>query len=142
MQHSRLSWVQIPARDLQRAANFYKGVFGFDFFFEDLNGIPHAVFKEDLNGNKPVNGAIIQLSEEAVMGSGPVLFYDAAGDFDYILSQVEECGGEVINRKTLIKAKIDDDFSYIPNTYIDSHPGYFAHFLDSEGNRCGLYGQS
>lgn len=142
MIHSRVAWIQIPTRDINRAAEFYKNVFGFEFFFETLNNIPHAMFKEDLNGKKPVNGALIQLPEDAVVGSGPVIFYDAAGDFDYILDQVEGNGGEIINRKTLIKAQIDDDFSYIPNTYIDSHPGYFAHFLDSEGNRVGLYGQS
>ncbi len=141
MKHSDISWIQIPAKDLARAAKFYSGAFGYEFFFETLNNIPHAIFKEDSTGRKPVNGAIIEIADGDTAGHGPVLFFEATGNFEEILEGITEHEGTILHSKTLIKKKLDDGFSEIPNTYIDSQPGYFAHFIDSEGNRMGLYGQ-
>lgn len=139
MRHSSLQWIQIPAKDVARAAKFYENVFGFAFFFEDLNDIPHAVFKEGPDGVRPVNGAIIQVEDE-LSSRGPVLFFDATSRFDDIEEAILENGGKLLSRKALIRKKIDSDHSIIPLTYIDEAPGYFARFLDSEGNRMGLYG--
>ena len=72
--------------------------------------------------------------------SGPVLFFDATGDFETIIELIKENGGEVTHAKTLIVTKENNSSYTIPNTYIDNKPGYYAHFTDSEGNRMGLYG--
>lgn len=141
MEHSALVWLQIPAENLQRAADFYTKVFGFGFFFETLNNIPHAVFKPDAKGRKPVNGALIEV-KEFTRGNSCVLFFEATGRFEFFAESIEQCGGKILVKKTLITKKIDATSGYIPNTYIDDKPGYFAHFLDSEGNKMGLYGTS
>jgi predicted enzyme related to lactoylglutathione lyase len=139
MEHTALVWLQIPAEDLQRAADFYTNVFGFGFFFEELNNIPHAVFKADAKGKKPVNGALVELKEFA-RGQSCVLFFDATGKFEFLTQSIVDNGGTILVKKTLITKKIDATSGYIPNTYIDDKPGYFVHFLDSEGNKMGLYG--
>jgi predicted enzyme related to lactoylglutathione lyase len=141
MEHESISWIQIPTLDLKRAVNFYRKSFDYAFFEEELNGIPHAVFKEGTNGKKPVVGALIQLPEGTAGGYGPIIFFNATGRFDEILESIAAEGGEVLSPRTLIKKDRHDGFSEIPDTYINGQPGYFAHFLDSEGNRMGLYGQ-
>lgn len=140
MQHSIISWIQIPAKNLARAAKFYETVFDANFFFEELNNIPHAVFKLNKQGNKLINGALIETSEP--IGIGTVLFFEATGNFEMIMELIVENGGKILTPKTLITKKESDSNYVIPNTYIDNKPGYFAHFLDSEGNKMGLYGSN
>ncbi len=140
MEHSAVKWIQIPAKKLSRAATFYQNVFDAAFFFEELNDIPHAVFKTGENGRKFLNGAIIEVGEGDFFGQGSILFFDATGDFETIITLISENGGKIITPKTLITHKESGNSYTIPNTYIDNKPGYYAHFLDSEGNKMGLYG--
>ena len=140
MDHASLLWVQIPVKDLERATAFYENVFEYTFFFENLNGMPHAVFKENDTGIKPVNGALVEVDKDMHFGLGPILFLDATGRFDEFLERIVEWGGEILKGKTLIKKTLDSGLSEIPRTYVDDKSGYFAHFLDCEGNRLGLYG--
>ena len=140
LEHKLILWIQIPCENLERAAAFYQNTFGVEFFFETLNGIPHAVFKENQRGEKPLNGALIQSELKPEAGRGPILFFDATGKFDFILSQIVAHGGQVLKGKTLISKSIDSHTQAIPRTYIDNREGYFAHVIDSEGNKLGLYG--
>ena len=140
MENSSIQWIQIPAKNISRAATFYENVFGAAFFFEKLNDLPHAIFKPDEEGKKIIHGAIAEVPDKESVGNGPVLFFDATGNFETIMELVEEFGGKVTHAKTLIIAKESADSYTIPNTYIDNKHGYYAHFLDSEGNKMGLYG--
>jgi len=140
MEHSMLTWIQIPAKNLSRAAKFYEEVFNANFFFEELNGIPHAVFKVNTEGKKLLHGALIKVKDEIQMGLGPILFFDATGRFEDIINLITANGGKIIKGKTLIVTKESENSYRIPDTYIDNKPGYYAHFLDCEGNRLALYG--
>ncbi len=140
MEHSSIQWIQIPAKNLIRATSFYEKIFDASFFFEELNKIPHAIFKKGETDKKLLNGAIIEVDENSDIGLSTILFFDATGNFSTILSMIKENGGKVIKNKTLITRKESNRSFIIPNTYIDNKPGYYAHFLDSEGNRMGLYG--
>jgi len=140
MENSIIKWIQIPTININRAATFYENVFGAAFFFEDLNNIPHAVFKPGINGKKILNGTLIQVKEP--IGLGTILFFDATGNFELIIDLIKEYGGKILTSKTLITKKESADSFAIPNTYIDNKPGYYAHFLDSEGNKMGLYGSN
>ena len=142
MEHSSIDWIQIPTKNLKRAAGFYETVFDASFFFEHLNEIPHAVFEKGENGKKLVNGALIELEEGEIIGNGPVLFFDATGDFETIMALIEENGGKITHEKTLIITPEGKDSYIIPNTYVDNKPGYYAHFIDCEGNNMGLYGSN
>lgn len=140
MDHSKIQWIQIPVKNLARASSFYEKVFDGSFFFEELNNMPHAVFKTNENGKKLLNGALIEVSEP--IGLGVVLFFEATGNFEMIIQLIEECGGKIVSPKTLITRKENDNQYVIPNTYVDNKPGYYAHFIDSEGNKMGLYGSN
>jgi predicted enzyme related to lactoylglutathione lyase len=140
MEHSALVWIQIPSKKLDRAVKFYKNVFDASFILEKLNNIPHAIFKEGKGNNKLINGALIEVSEQKYSALGPVLYFNATGNFENILELIEENKGEIITKKTLITSQQENNTFIIPNTYIDEKPGYYAHFIDSEGNKMGLYG--
>ncbi len=140
MEHSIISWIQIPAKNLARSSRFYEAVFDASFFFEELNGMPHAVFQANKKGRKLLNGTIIETSDP--IGLGATLFFEATGNFEMIMQLIVENGGKILTPKTLITKKESGDQYLIPNTYIDNKPGYFAHFLDSEGNKMGLYGSN
>ena len=140
MNHPLVSWIQIPTKNLARAAKFYKTVFDAEFFFEELNGIPHAVFVVGESGEKLLNGALIEVSHDKELGVGTCLFFNATGNFETITELIKKNGGKIILPKTLITRKESDNQYIIPNTYIDNKPGYYAHFIDSEGNKMGLYG--
>lgn len=142
MEHKLILWIQIPCENLERAAAFYQKTFGVEFFFETLNDIPHAVFKENARGEKLLNGALIQSEIKPEPGRGPILFFDATGKFDFILAQIVANGGKVLKEKTLIRKSIDSQTQVIPRTYIDNREGYYAHVVDSEGNKLGLYGSN
>jgi uncharacterized protein len=140
MEHSSIPWIQIPSKNLSRATTFYETIFDASFFFENLNEIPHAIFQKNKEGKELIHGAIIELKENENIGIGTILFFDATGNFETILELIVEQGGEIVKEKTLITKKEDVSSFVIPNTYIDNKPGYYARFLDSEGNRMGLYG--
>lgn len=140
MEHSQISWIQIPAKNLARASKFYQNVFDATFFFEELNGIPHAVFTSNEIGKKLMNGALIETDGE--IGLSTILFFEATGNFETIIEEIENNGGKILIPKTLITRKENANDSVIPRTYIDNKPGYYAHFLDSEGNKMGLYGSN
>jgi predicted enzyme related to lactoylglutathione lyase len=140
MEHSLIQWIQIPAKNLARAAKFYEDVFDAAFFFEELNHLPHAVFKANKNGKKVLNGTLVETTKN--IGWGAVLFFEATGNFEMIMQLIEENGGKITTPKTLITRKDSENEYTIPNTYIDNKPGYYAHFEDSEGNKMGLYGSN
>lgn len=139
---SKVVWIQIPVNDLERAATFYKRVFGASFEFKELNNMPHAIFQPNSIGESLLTGALVKFSDDRKPGSGPVLFFEATGKFHDILELTEGNGGNVIIPKTLIKAPVDEGSRLLAATYIDGKTGWYAHILDCEGNRIGLYGSS
>jgi predicted enzyme related to lactoylglutathione lyase len=142
MEHSALVWIQIPSKKLERAVKFYENVFDTSFILEELNDIPHAIFKNGKTGKKLINGAIIEVKEIQNLNVGPVLYFNATGNFENILELIQENKGLILKSKTLITSPEENDTFIIPNTYIDEKPGYYAHFIDSEGNKMGLYGSN
>lgn len=142
MEHRIISWLQIPCENLQRGTKFYEKVFNASFQFEILNGIPHALFVDGKSEKKMLNGALIEVKGTIKNDNGVVLFFNATGNFENIMKLVEDYGGKILVPKTLIINKESDSQYVIPNTFIDNKPGYYAHFLDSEGNKMGLYGSN
>ena len=114
-----IRWVEIPATDFERAVKFYNQVFKLnlkplDFGSEKMACLPNDEGAISLSkGFKPSeNGVLVSLETE--------------NKLDEILLQIKNAGGKIIKPKTKIEAEGRD---------------YFALFLDTEGNRMGLYGE-
>ena len=112
-----VTWVEIPTTEFDRAVGFYEQVL-------KLSLKPESYGEEKMACFPSGEGAIIyapnyQPSEHGVMVSLQVM-----DDLESTLARVEANGGKVVQPKTKIEAE---------------GRGYFAVFLDSEGNRLGLY---
>lgn len=135
----KIRWFEIPARDFHRATVFYSKVFGIKINTVELNGIKHGIFM--LNDGQ-INGAIVDNGDTEIKG-GTVLFFDGSPSLSDVESKIKANGGQILVSKTLIKDEAEDGTSILPENFIDgSRLGYFAYFLDTEGNKMGLYGSS
>ncbi len=115
-----INWFEIPVVDLIRAKDFYETVMDCQ-----LNpgppGMPNlAMFPYD---GEVTGGALTQSAEFEPSKDGAVLFLNAGADLAKPLSRVETAGGTILT----------------PKTRINDEVGYYATFLDTEGNRIGLH---
>ena len=134
-----IRWFEIPANDFKRATNFYTNVFGIELNLVELNGIRHGIFK--LNEGQ-ITGAIVDAGGSEVK-SGVVLFFEGDPTISDLERKIVANGGQILVSKTLIKNKVEEGQYIIPKNFIDgSNLGYFAYFLDTEGNKMGLFGGS
>lgn len=122
-QHPKLkdyvSWFEIPAYDLHRAATFYNAIYNMEMEVVQNGDFVMAYFPAD----KGIGGALIQGPGCYPNDSGVLLYLNAGSDMDSILGRIELAGGRIIMSKTLI----------------GEQAGYFALFIDTEGNRLALH---
>ncbi|WP_202840908.1 DUF6265 family protein [Luteimonas saliphila] len=119
MQHM-INWFEIPVADFDRALRFYGAVLDAPLEAMDMDGVRMGMFPSD---GRNVSGAIVH-GEDYVPGTtGALVYLSGGGDLAPALARVAAAGGKVI----------------VPKTQISPEFGYFALFLDSEGNRVGLH---
>ncbi|MDZ7846474.1 MAG: VOC family protein [Owenweeksia sp.] len=113
-----INWFEIPVLDLARAVRFYNYSLQTSLETIELSDYSMAIFPAQLG----VGGALVmgQGCEPSEIGS--LIYLNAPDDIQSTLERIEEAGGRVITEKT----KTNDD------------TGYFALFIDSEGNRLAL----
>lgn len=116
-----LNWFEIPAADFERAKVFYGTILGSDLTETTMDGASRMAFLPA--GQNGVGGAIIQWEGCTPSQQGTVVYLNGGQDLQPALDRVQNAGGSVV----------------IPKTAISPEHGYFALFLDSEGNRVGLH---
>ncbi|SHF49684.1 hypothetical protein SAMN05444344_0129 [Tenacibaculum mesophilum] len=117
---SYVSIFEIPATNITRAVNFYKEILGIEierFYFPEME---MGVFPYE---GQMVTGVIIQGEGYEPSASGVTIYLNGGDNLQTIIDKVEEHGGKVM----------------IPKTPHADENGYFAIFLDSEGNKIGLH---
>ena len=112
-------WFEIPAANFERAVGFYEKVFATRLKREKFGPSDLAVFPYDGQG---VSGAVMA-ADGYQPGTGSVVYLSAGKDLAVELSRVPTAGGSVA----------------VPKTALPDGMGYFAQFIDSEGNRVGLH---
>ncbi|HEX4922804.1 MAG TPA: VOC family protein [Bdellovibrionales bacterium] len=118
-------WVEIPASDIERAAKFYSAILGVQLkVTNDPNYNAAMVFLP--HHDEGVTGALVKAEGYVPSAQGTLAFIDGGNDLSPMLARVEPAGGKVLVKKTLISKDV----------------GYFAMFLDSEGNRVALYSRN
>ena len=116
-----ISWFEIPVLDFPRAKNFYNAILDFDMT-EMPMGEAQMGFLPHEQG-KGIGGAIIKIDGHVPSTMGSLVYLTCGNDLAVALGRVEAAGGKILTPKTLIAEGM----------------GYFAHFLDIEGNRVGLH---
>ena len=114
-----ISWVEIPATDLERAVRFYNSVLQ-----TDLQVI--ADDREKMACFPGGEGAISYAPGFNPGKDGALVSFNAGKDLDGAIERITAAGGSIVQSKTKIEAE---------------GRGCFALFIDSEGNKVGLYGE-
>ena len=117
---SLVAFFEIPAENFERAVEFYESILGVQLYAVDCETEKMAFFPEE-NGKCP--GAISWANDFRPSKDG-VLINFQVGNMETAMSAIEKNGGKIIQPKTKIEA---------------DGRGYFSLFIDSEGNRVGLY---
>ncbi|MFW5687526.1 MAG: VOC family protein [Bacteroidota bacterium] len=112
-----ISWVEIPAADFTRAVNFYNKVF-------KLNLEPMDWGEEKMACFPGGEGAISFAPGFNPSESGTLVSFQVRDSIEETISRIQAEGGRVLQPKTKIEAE---------------GRGWFCTFLDSEGNKVGLY---
>jgi predicted enzyme related to lactoylglutathione lyase len=127
MEANMVGWFEIPVVDMTRAQKFYETVFeikiSVEHFGETLMG--WFPFPKDPQA-RGAGGSLIQNPDFYKPSSDGTLVYFSSAEITAELDRVEDAGGLVLQKKTLIREDI----------------GYMALFLDSEGNRIALHSRA
>lgn len=116
---SYISMFEIPATDILRAINFYEALLDIKIEKMDVEGMQMGILPYE---GQMVTGVIIQEDGSKPSADGVTLYLNAGEDLQVVLDRVEKNGGQIIVPK---KAHADES-------------GYFAVFIDSEGNKMAL----
>ena len=111
--------IELPAKDLEKAKEFYESVFEWEVVIQTgFDG--YAFFKESEDG---IGGAF-QKSDKII--NGEVTLYISTDDIDLSLEKIEGNDGEIVKKKTQISDEL----------------GFYALFKDNTGNLMGLWSKT
>lgn len=114
-----IAWVEIPASDFERAVKFYNSVFNFNLEAADYGKEKMACFPSG-------EGAISFAPGFKPSKNGVLVSLNTGNNIDDTIKLIKQNGGEVVQSKTKIEGE---------------GRRYFATFIDSEGNKVGIYGE-
>ncbi len=115
-----INWFEIAVSDIARAKNFYQTILSCEMNETEMFGTKMAFFPGD---GSNVAGAIVQGDDYAPSMDGALIYLNGGNDLAVPLSKVDAAGGKVI----------------VPKTQISPEMGYFAIFIDTEGNKMALH---
>jgi uncharacterized protein len=114
-----VSWFEIPAANFARAQAFYGAVLGRTIEPMVMGPITMGFLSSDPNA---VGGAIVH-GEGTPSKHGTIVYLNGGDDLAPMLARVQSAGGSIA----------------VPKTDIGNNFGFFAHFIDTEGNKVGLH---
>lgn len=121
MTSNAVSWFEIPAADFERSKAFYCKIFDFEMPVMDMGPNRMGFLPHDQGVG--VGGAIVHGEGNVPSMDGTIVYLAGGADLSTVLDRVSDAGGKVIVAKTLIAPEM----------------GYYAVFVDTEGNKVGLH---
>lgn len=118
--NNSLNWFEIPVADFDRARKFYSAIYDFDMPSTDIGKNKFGFFPVQQG---QIGGAIIYGEGHEPSTKGTLVYLNGGEDLNNIYHRIEAAGGQGLQQKTAISPE----------------HGYFALFLDSEGNRVALH---
>ncbi|WP_235016408.1 VOC family protein [Aquimarina sp. AU474] len=117
--NSFISLFEIPAIDISRAIDFYQAILDINIEKMEIPGMEMGIFPYE---NQTITGVIMKGEDFKPSTDGVTIYLNGGDNLQTILDKVEENGGKII----------------IPKTAHADESGFFALFLDTEGNKLGL----
>ena len=115
-----LNWFEIPVADFSRSKSFYEKVLGIVIESMVMGSTTMGMLSSDPNA---VGGALVHGEDVGPSKIGTLVYLNGGDDLAPMLARVEQAGGSVV----------------VPKTDIGNGFGFFAHFVDTEGNKVGLH---
>lgn len=115
-----ISWFEIPTVNLDRAVAFYEQAFAIQLRREKFGPNAMAIFPY---AQPFTGGALVAMPQLAPRDNGTLVYLDGGADLAAVLARVPDAGGRVVMEKTDIGKDI----------------GHIGLFIDSEGNRVGVF---
>lgn len=115
-----INWFEIPVSDFSRAQKFYSAILEIEIQPAEMFGNKMGFLPSDKTN---VSGAIVQGAGYEPSQSGSLVYLNGGKDLQHVLNRVEKNKGKVV----------------VPKTAIGPDMGFFAVFIDSEGNKIGLH---
>ena len=116
---SYISMFEIQATDISRAISFYQTLLDIKIEKMDVEGMQMGILPYE---GQMITGVIIQADGYKPSADGVTMYLNAGENLQVVLDRVERNGGQII----------------VPKTAHADESGYFALFLDSEGNKMAL----
>lgn len=117
---SYVSIFEIPANEISRAVDFYQSILNLKIEKMDMPEMQMGILPYE---NQAAVGVIIKADGYKPSADGVTIYLNGGDNLQVILDKVEKNGGKILAPKT---------------PHADGQ-GYFALFLDSEGNKMGLH---
>ena len=117
-----VSWFEIPAIDFKQAVEFYQYIFGIAMQQNITESNAMAFFPTTTG----IGGAVVTGSGYVPSDSGSLIYLNGGDDLSLVLDKVELAGGRII----------------MPKTLISEESGYFAIFIDCQGNKLALHSKN
>jgi predicted enzyme related to lactoylglutathione lyase len=117
--NSFISLFEIPATDISRAVNFYQTILDIEIEKMEMPGMEMGVFPYE---GQMVTGVIMKGEGYKPSADGVTIYLNGGDNLQTILDKVEKNGGKII----------------VPKTAHADGNGFFALFVDTEGNKLGL----
>ncbi|WP_420580492.1 VOC family protein [Reichenbachiella sp.] len=118
--NSFVSIFEIPATDITRAIDFYQTILDIDIEKMEFPGIEMGLFPYE---DQVVTGVLMKGEGYLPSSAGVTIYLNGGSDLQIILDKIKANRGNVL----------------IPKTPHADESGFFAIFIDSEGNKMGLH---
>lgn len=115
-----LNWFEIPVSDFARAKAFYEAVLGRTIETMEMGPITMGMLSTD---PEAIGGALVHADGCTPAKDGTIVYLNGGDDLAPMLARVEGAGGSIA----------------VPKTEIGNDFGFFAYFIDTEGNKVGLH---
>lgn len=119
--HNPIHWLEIAVTDLERAKQFYEDVFHLQMEYIEMPDSKMFMFGDPEGTGS--SGALVQAQDKQPSEDGTMVYFSCE-DLTNELQSIEEAGGQIV----------------VPKTDIGEF-GFFAQFIDTEGNKIGLHSQ-
>ncbi len=118
-----ISIVEIPTKDFSRARAFYQTILDVKIEETEMDGSKIGVFPDT---GENISVLIIHGSEYKTSNEGITVYLNGGVDLQNIAGKIEANGGKIV----------------VPKTEIGPDMGFFALFIDTEGNKLGLHSKN
>ena len=115
-----ISIFEIPAADFSRAVKFYQAILDISIEEVNMDGVLMGLFPSN---DQSVSGAVIKGNDYKPSANGVIIYFNGGDNLQVVLDRIEANRGKIV----------------VPKTQISPEIGFYALFIDTEGNKLGLH---